>query len=1284
MKQTIITRVIFTLLLLCSHLYADDQPNNPLSNDFQTEMQSGQNSMENQLFENALTHFSNAATLSPSQIEVYENAGICAVYLEKNNEAISWFQRGIEASIPKQNYDKIKFFNDQITTLLEKWPLWVDEAIEDISVLPDTPDILDYQTYWNDLLEKAQTLSIENISLSIELTQKALAYAKKHFGDNHMSVLTTMSFLSELYEASDMTDQFESLMKMIIQQASQSIGDNHPFTIDAIIQLAVYYEARGLFEQADNLYQDAYQKAMHRLGPDHPFTMNTMFIFALFQINQKQIESGKKLLENALSQFSQVMGIHHPETHSCIDKLAFLYFNQGDYQKAKSMLEQLLTHKKQIRGDDAPETIQTLVDLSRVHILLSHLDQAETDLNYALKTYKALLGEDAQEVYLVIGYLGSVYMEKGLFEKAEQQFQAAYSFFLNTLGENDPETLTQKSNIGTIYRRLGRLHDAEIIFKQLYDSYLSLWGPTHEGTINTMNNLALIYEEQGLYEDAEPLYIQALKQAESLLGEHHPTTLSLYNNLGLLYESQGTFNKAKPYYLKAIHCQTIQYGEFHPKTLVVTNNLGYLYMLDRQYTQAEPLFQKVYDQWKKIYGDTHQYTLKALNNLARVYHYSGNHKKADLLLRQALLFRQTHLGDSHLDTIRSMIDLAILLIDTNQFKESDTLLNTALQKSELNLGSTHPYTFDCLNALGKLAIHQNKLNQAYLIYKTIFQRRNEFFNRVLWSTGENAREGYIRLHKPERDAYLSLLVKLQTPESAMDILDVSIQRKGLLLKIASEIQQISLLSKDPSIKATTDRLITIKKDLAALTLSGPVGMTPTLFIVQTQAMQNEINQIQGQLARQSSKFKKTSESVTPKQVFENLSPEDCLIDYMIYKDTQSGKNNLIGVIGSKTPDGKIDSHVIQYGLLAPIRKQIFLLRDMIQDEDIEEEEMRESSHQMYKLLIAPLEKFIQDKQILYIVPDGSLNILPFDALIDHQDQYLIESYDIRMITTCRELVTPELTLATGGYLVIAGPDYNADYIANTTDFQTIQSRGTAQLTEGLRMAAIGMRGLSFDPLPGAEEEGKEIEAICKQTKSTQLFLKNQARELLLREIKTPPEVLHIATHGFFLKSQENLVKRLLKLQRSTDRLNYTPPPGDNPLLRAGLAFAGINKNAPYLGEIDPDNDGVLTALEVLALNLSGTQLVVLSACETGLGEIFVGEGIYGLRRAFQEAGAKMVINSLWEVSDKGTQALMTNLYQRLHKGVSIRKAFREAQLDLIGSYRWSHPYIWSAFIIVGL
>ena len=298
------------------------------------------------------------------------------------------------------------------------------------------------------------------------------------------------------------------------------------------------------------------------------------------------------------------------------------------------------------------------------------------------------------------------------------------------------------------------------------------------------------------------------------------------------------------------------------------------------------------------------------------------------------------------------------------------------------------------------------------------------------------------------------------------------------------------------------------------------------------------------------------------------------------------------------------------------------------------------------------------------------------------EEYLIQTTDLHILTSGRDLLPNDYQLAEGNYVILAGPDYNAEEVVSADALAAAEGRRSAAIKLGIRGVSNGLRGLNFAPLPGAEQEGRIItDQVEQRDQASEVFFGAAAQEKVLTNITETPEILHMATHGFFLEADDTLRKRLLKMQRSSEV--QVPPPGDNPLLRSGLAFAGINTNARFLGDIDTVNDGVLTALEVLGLDLSGTRLVVLSACETGLGEIHEGEGVYGLRRSFQEAGVAEVISSLWEVSDAGTQALMTDFYSRVLDGVPARDALRETQLELIESPQWGYPYIWSAFIIVG-
>ena len=358
-----------------------------------------------------------------------------------------------------------------------------------------------------------------------------------------------------------------------------------------------------------------------------------------------------------------------------------------------------------------------------------------------------------------------------------------------------------------------------------------------------------------------------------------------------------------------------------------------------------------------------------------------------------------------------------------------------------------------------------------------------------------------------------------------------------------------------------------------------------------------------------------------------LPAKAVLIDFYSYR--ADGEQKLLAAVMTKKGKKPVYT-LIAYADLAGIEAAIKQYRDGIQDEDIEEGDLRADGQAAYTRIFDPLRTVIGTAKEVYIVPDGLLNITPFNALITEKGHYLIEDRDLHILSSVRDLVASALPPAKGGYLINAGPNYDLRNTDVKTVIETLERRRSVELEQGLRAFSSGMRGLKFSPLPGAEKEGQLIvERIKENKKSYKIYSTDAAEEEILKTIATPPEVLHIATHGFFLKADDSLRKRLLKMQRSSEI--QVPPPGDNPLLRAGLAFAGINTNAQFLGEIDTENDGVLTALEVLGLNLEGTKLAVLSACETGLGEIHEGEGVYGLQRAFQEAGARSVINSLWEV-----------------------------------------------------
>ena len=231
------------------------------------------------------------------------------------------------------------------------------------------------------------------------------------------------------------------------------------------------------------------------------------------------------------------------------------------------------------------------------------------------------------------------------------------------------------------------------------------------------------------------------------------------------------------------------------------------------------------------------------------------------------------------------------------------------------------------------------------------------------------------------------------------------------------------------------------------------------------------------------------------------------------------------------------------------------------------------------------------------------------------------------------------------------------------------------------------RGLKFNPLPGSGIEATNVAKLLGD--DTTLRLGSGAREAELKAVVSP-RVLHLATHGFFLSDQEFKRSNTMRDSWSDNlgtRWNASLPKSEweNPLVRCGIALAGANHARQVTNAIA--EDGLLTGLEASLLNLQGTELVILSACDSGTGEVKIGEGVMSLRRAFRIAGAETVLASHWKVSDKATSQLMTEFMRHWHSGEPRAKAWRDAQLSLLRSKGakedFSNPYFWAAFTLTG-
>ncbi|CUW40117.1 conserved protein of unknown function(containing CHAT domain,876-1217) [Magnetospirillum sp. XM-1] len=1172
--------------------------------------------------------------------------------------------------------EDVRRLDDEITKARSTLPAWVAEKQQAASGVPQPKQRA--AMLWNRAHQAAiASAGGGDLPKAIEEAAQALSIAKDNLGEGHLATIISATDLAALQQLAGKIEDSEASYQLAVKLSQASLGDAHPETVKVQQALAGLYSSQAKFAEAAKVYEAAAKASATGLGAAHPQTISLQLALARAQVNASKTKDADKLLDSTCSASRKVYGEAHGEFSRCLAQQGAFKRVQGDYNAAATLLDQAVAIQKLALAPADPLSLTTRIEAGGLYHRQGRLPESQALLESAVRDAQA--AGDQQNLLSAKGDLADVLDDRGEYDAAEKMAKEVLDAQTQALGAAHPNTVAALSSLASIYRKQGRLLEAEKTFMEAWERYRKVLGTEHRSTVIAANNVGEILEKEGIYERAEPFLRGALDGGRKAFGETHPATLTTMNNLALLYESQGVFDKAEPLYQSVITVFGKTIGPKHPDTIAATNNLAYLYMLKGEYDRAAPMFKTVHEAWVKAYGPKHQNTLKALNNLARALHRQGKLGEAEKAFDTALAGRRSVLGEKHLDTLRSMHDLAALYRTQKKLKEAAALLTKTLAGDEASLGPSHPYTFETLNTLAAVQEDMGDLKSAFATRQTTFKRRTEFLNRVLYVTGDNAREGYVRLHAPELAAYVALLAKLDEPTAGKALMEISLNRKGLLLKVASEIQQVTRLSRDPELSKLTEELAEVRKRLAALTLSGPTEETKDNHVEVINGLEEKINDLQGALGRSSTRFQHSVAAIALDDLVKALPAESVVVDFFIYGE--DGSQKLVAATLRKEGDNPVYG-LVKYDSLKTIDDAIVKYRTDIQNEEIEMDDLLDVGQQVHKLVWQPLERALGGRKKVYVIPDGMLNIAPISALVEPNRKYLIERIDLHVLNSSRDLLPSSIPAAKGGYLINAGPDYNTEEVTGKATLEKARSRSAGNDVQSAVRGMSGMRGLKFDPLPGAEKEGQLIvKTVESQGKPTNIYSKAAAQEKVLREMNEPPEVLHIATHGFFLKADDTLRKRLLKLQRSSDF--QFPPPGDNPLLRAGLAFAGINSNAQVLGDIDTDNDGVLTALEVLGLDLTGTRLAILSACETGLGEVHEGEGVYGLRRSFQEAGAQSVVSSLWEVSDAGTQTLMAALYKRLLAGKTPHDALREAQLEMLRNSQWSMPYIWSAFFMVG-
>jgi len=913
-----------------------------------------------------------------------------------------------------------------------------------------------------------------------------------------------------------------------------------------------------------------------------------------------------------------------------------------------------------------PDDALVLFDLALHYHNQGQYAQAEPLYRRSLAIWEKSLGPDDLAAAAILNKLAMLYHDQGQYAQAEPLYRRSLAIREKSLGPDHPDVATSMNNLAELYRAQGQYAQAEPLYRHSLAIQEKSLGRDHPGVATSLNNLAMLYRAQGQFDQAEPLYRRSLVIWEKALGQDHPTVATSLNNLAGLYEAQGQYAHAEPLHRRSLAIKEKALGSDHPDVATSLNNLALIYVAQGQYAQAEPLYHRSLAIFEKVLGTDHHNVALSLNNLAFLYKTQGHYAQAEPLYHRSLKIEEKALGSDHPDVATSLNNLAMLYRAQGQFAQAEPLYRRSLVIWEKALGQNHPTIATSLDNLAGLYIAQDQYSQAEPLFQRSLRIMNQALDGWLWGAGEKTRQSYLQQQEDLRSIYLSFYSLRNTPKEA---LYYSLSRKGLLLRISSEVSALAKQSPDPVVQQQKQQFNALRTQLSTLLLSGKVDKA------QIVTLETQSEELERQLSQQLRGFKRSQTEVTPAQVLEQLSSEQGLVDFLIYKDfdfktIKTTSEQVMALVADKSHGVQL----VKLGDFAPIAEAIKTYRNAIQPSADNDKTRTQAAQTLYQKLWQPLTAFLHNAGTVYVVPDGMLHLLPFKALQDSTGAYLAEKQQLVTLSSARDIVLPPTGSATRDTAIFAGPDYgDTEADANTTN------RG------------VDLKNVYFGALPGALAEGEQIDKLFgkkKSLSSAQLFVKDQATEQKITAI-TSPKILHLATHGFFLedvviKEDPNALNRGFMVGGLDKPLAPATQNGpiENPLARSGLAFANANFGVQGIKLAD-NTDGILTALEVLNLNLEGTDLVTLSACETGVGEVKVGEGVYSLNRAFQEAGAKAVLSTLWQVHDEGTQKFMQAFYQRFLDGTPAQQAIQETQNEFIHDKDYSSPYYWAGFVMMG-
>jgi CHAT domain-containing protein len=1125
------------------------------------------------------------------------------------------------------------------------------------------------QDYGQAATEAIKFYQAGNIPKAIESGNKAVAIAKKQFGEKDINYAQALSLTALFYQTNKEYSKAEPLYKLSLALYRELGQQSSKDYFNVLTNYGVFYLMRGLYKEAEPVYLEL-TNILSAKKDDKAlsgFLIDLGFIYYNLQKNSE----GEKTYLKALPLYK----LHYGEDPKLADGNGFLgliFLNQGKSDQAETYLVSSLDIYKRIKQESAIGYFSLTNSLAAIYIKQKKFLRAAVRYNDLLTAVQNTKGINHPNYSIILNNLGELYTQFSQYAQAEEKLLKAADIQKKLLA-NGVDTILAKSlfSLGNLYYQTGEFNKAEKFFLEAKAIYKSK-GELHSANyIILSGNLALLYVDMGKYIDAENTLKSTLSETEKTIGKSSLMYAECLNKLGSLYIRLGRYNEAEPLFTQSMDIHKKLPGAKFDDYASVVSNLAYLYEKTKRNDKAGPLYLEALTMCKSHYGEYHPEYATMLSNLAVFYINTNELAKAEPMLQQVLAIRKRLYGVNNIDYAGSLYNLAAYYFEMGMYVKAIPLLEESVKIVKVKLGESHPEYNNYICNLGVAYASQNRMAEAQGLFKKMNQNNLKMVENLFPFMSDKEREEYYQTLRSYFHKFNSFAIERAKDDPAIlnDLYNNQLATKGLLLNAQKKIMNHIHNSNNAALIANYNKWRQNKELLAKYYMQTKEELAAQH--ISTDSLEAVTNNIEKELSKQSDKFSQQSslKKITWKEIRAQLKPGEAAAEIIRINANQlpGQPANVYYAILVITPN------TLEYPKMVLLKNgkeleekylkhYLNCIKFKIEDND---------SYNLYFKEIANSIKESAGKNAskIYFSLDGVYNQINIGTLFNTQSQkYVFDEMDIQIVSNSKDIVPVNKTALAAGQSITAElfgfPTYSLKNNTTGTFTETTREAGTFSLAE----------------LPGTKIEIESSQKILLENKwKTNSHLGAEATENSIKSLSNP-YVLHIATHGFFMKD----IEEKKKLEKSGG------DPSENPLLRSGLMLAGaadVFKNNSSSDAFNPallkvkEEDGILTAYEAMNLSLDHTELVILSACETAVGEVKNGEGVYGLQRAFKIAGAKTLIMSLWKVDDLATQELMITFYSNWTKTNNKVLAFKEAQKSLKAKY--PHPYYWGAFVMIG-